>query len=32
MTPQRRGKLQPEMARLDNGQVVAENWDPKKPR
>ena len=32
MTPQRRGKPQPEMARLDDGQVVAENWDPKKSR
>jgi len=32
MTPQRRGKPQPEMARLDSGQVVAENWDPKKSR
>jgi septum site-determining protein MinC len=32
MTPQRRGKLQPEMAHLKDGQVVAENWDPKKAR
>jgi septum site-determining protein MinC len=32
MTPQRRGKLQPEMARLTEGQVVAEYWDPKKTR
>jgi len=32
MTPQRRGKPQPEMARLNDGQVVAENWDPKKSR
>jgi septum site-determining protein MinC len=32
MTPQRRGKPQPEMARLADGQVVAENWDPKKSR
>jgi septum site-determining protein MinC len=30
VTPQRRGKLQPEMARLRDGQVVAELWDPKK--
>lgn len=28
--PQRRGKPQPEMARLRDGQVVAELWDPKK--
>lgn len=30
VTPQRRGKPQPEMARLQNGQVVAEPWDPRK--
>ena len=30
VTPQRRGKPQPEMARLREGQVVAELWDPKK--
>ena len=29
-TPQRRGKPQPEIARLQNGQVVAEAWNPKK--
>lgn len=29
ITPQRRGKTQPEMARLHNGQVVAELWNPK---
>jgi septum site-determining protein MinC len=27
ITPKRRGKSQPEMARLKNGQVVAEVWD-----
>ncbi len=32
VTPQRRGKSQPEMARLHNGQVVAEPWDPKKTK
>jgi septum site-determining protein MinC len=32
VTPQRRGKTQPEMARLHDGQVVAEPWDPKKSR
>ena len=32
MTPQRRGKPQPEMAYLKNGQVVAEPWDPKKAK
>ena len=31
-TPQRRGKAQPEMARLQNGQVIIESWDPKKAR
>jgi len=30
--PQRRGKTQPEMARLQNDQVIAEPWDPKKVR
>lgn len=32
VTPKRRGKPQPEMARLSNGQVVAETWDPKRER
>lgn len=30
ITPQRRGKPQPEMAKIFNGQVVAEPWNPKK--
>jgi septum site-determining protein MinC len=30
VTPQRRGKPQPELARLQNDQVIAEPWDPKK--
>lgn len=30
--PKRRGKPQPEMARLQAGQVVAEPWDPKRER
>jgi septum site-determining protein MinC len=30
ITPQRRGKPQPEMARLKDGQVVAEAWNPKR--
>lgn len=30
LTPKRRGKPQPEMARLVNGQVVAETWNVKK--
>jgi len=30
--PKRRGKPQPEMASLKNGQIVAEPWDPKKGR
>ncbi len=30
ITPQRRGKPQPELARLENGQVIAEPWNPKK--
>jgi septum site-determining protein MinC len=32
VTPKRRGKPQPEMARIANGQVVAEPWDPKRER
>ena len=32
VTPKRRGKPAPEMARLQNGQVVAEMWDPKRER
>jgi septum site-determining protein MinC len=32
VAPKRRGKPQPEMARLENGQVVAEAWDPKRER
>ncbi len=32
VTPKRRGKPQPEMARISNGQVVAEPWDPKRER
>jgi septum site-determining protein MinC len=28
LAPKRRGKPQPEMARLKNGQVVAEPWTP----
>jgi septum site-determining protein MinC len=30
ITPQRRGKPQPEMARLKDGQVIAEAWNPKR--
>lgn len=30
LTPKRKGKPQPEMAHLVNGQVLAEPWDPKK--
>lgn len=30
ITPQRRGKPQPEMVKILNGQVVAEPWNPKK--
>lgn len=30
LTPQRRGKSQPEIARLLDGQVVAEPWNPKR--
>lgn len=29
ITPQRRGKSQPEMARIQDGQVIAEPWNPK---
>ena len=32
LAPKRRGKPQPEMARLQNSQVVAEAWDPKRER
>lgn len=32
LAPKRRGKPQPEMARIQNGQVVAEPWDPKRER
>ncbi len=32
LTPKRRGKLQPEIARLQNDQVIAEAWDPKRER
>jgi septum site-determining protein MinC len=32
ITPKRRGKPQPEMARLLDGQVVAEAWEPKRER
>jgi septum site-determining protein MinC len=32
VTPQRRGKSLPEMARLQDDQVIAEPWDPKKTR
>ena len=32
ITPNRRGKSQPEMARLVDGQVSAQAWDPKKPK
>jgi septum site-determining protein MinC len=28
ITPQRKGKLQPEMAHIKDGQVVAEVWNP----
>lgn len=30
LPPQRRGKIQPEMACLRNGQVIAEGWEPGK--
>jgi septum site-determining protein MinC len=29
ITPQRKGKAQPEMVKIQNGQVVAEPWNPK---
>ncbi len=29
VTPERRGKAQPELARIENGQVVADPWDTK---
>ncbi len=29
LSPQRRGKTQPEVARLQNGQVIADVWNPK---
>ena len=32
VTPKRRGKSQPEVARLRDGRVVAEPWDPKRER
>jgi septum site-determining protein MinC len=32
LAPKRRGKPQPEIARLTNGQVVAELWDPKREK
>lgn len=32
LTPKRRGKPQPEIARIQDGQVVAEAWDPKRER
>lgn len=32
LTPKRRGKPQPEKAQIQNGQVVAELWDPKRER
>jgi septum site-determining protein MinC len=32
LTPKRRGKPQPEMARLINGQVVAEPWVSKREK
>jgi septum site-determining protein MinC len=32
VTPKRRGKPQPEMARIVNGQVVAEPWVPKREK
>jgi len=32
LTPKRRGKPQPEMARLVNSQIVAETWDLKRER
>jgi septum site-determining protein MinC len=32
ITPKRRGKPLPEIARLQNGQVIAEQWEPKRER
>jgi len=32
LTPKRRGKPQPEMARLQDGQVIAEPWEPMRDR
>jgi septum site-determining protein MinC len=32
VTPKRRGKPQPELARVMNGQVIAETWDPRKEK
>jgi len=32
VTPKRRGKPQPEIARLQDGQVIAEPWEPKRDR
>jgi septum site-determining protein MinC len=32
ITPKRRGKAHPEVARLHEGQVVAEPWDPKREK
>jgi septum site-determining protein MinC len=32
LAPKRRGKPQPEIAKLRDGQVVAETWDPKRER
>ncbi|MBN2547845.1 MAG: septum site-determining protein MinC [Anaerolineales bacterium] len=32
LSPKRKGKPQPEIARLENGQVIAEQWDPKRER
>jgi septum site-determining protein MinC len=32
ITPKRRGKPQPELARVKNDQVIAETWDPRKEK
>jgi len=32
LTPKRRGKPQPELARLENGQVVADTWNPRREK
>jgi septum site-determining protein MinC len=32
LTPKRRAKPQPEIAKINDGQVVAETWDPKRER